>query len=206
MPLMEIGLVPFGREDFQRLIGWIPDAAFLVQWAGTSQFRFPLDEAQLEEYLRPTQAVPPTRRAYKAVDRKAGEAVGHIELNDIDVRNRSARVARVLVGEAGLRRKGVGTQMLREVLRIGFCELGLHRIELLVFAFNHPAIACYEKVGFVREGVLRDARWHDGRFWDLVLYSLLAAEWERAAREGDRAGETPGRVPREAPRRNHEEG
>ncbi len=188
---MDIDLVPFGREDFQRLIAWIPDPAFLVQWAGTSQFRFPLDEAQLEEYLRPTQAEAPTRRVYKAVDRAAGTVLGHIELTNIDVRNRSARVARVLVGEAALRRKGIGTQMLRQVLRIGFDELGLHRIELLVFAFNRPAIACYEKVGFVREGLLRHARWHDGQFWDLLLYSLLESEWKASGRGSRPGGSKP---------------
>lgn len=188
---MNIALVPFVREDFPRLIGWIPDESFLVQWAGTSQFCFPLDEAQLEEYLRPTQGEAPTRRVYKAVDRAAGAAVGHIELNNIDVRNRSARVARVLVGEAPLRRKGIGTQMLREVLRIGFDELRLHRIELLVFAFNRPAIACYERVGFVREGLLRHARWHDGQFWDLLLFSLLDWEWKASGRGSRPGGSKP---------------
>lgn len=179
---MDIELVPFGRQDFDRLIAWIPDEAFLVRWAGTSQFRFPLDSSQLDAYLRPALAEVPTRRIYKAIDRSAGTVVGHIELNNIDVGNRSARVERVLVGLPALRRKGIGTQIVRRVLRIGFNELGLHRIELLVFACNRPAIACYEKVGFVPEGVLRQARWHDGQFWDLALYSLLRPEW--AAREG----------------------
>lgn len=188
---MDIALVPFVREDFPRLIGWIPDEAFLVQWAGTSQFRFPLDESQLEEYLQTAQGEAPTRRIFKAVERNTGQAVGHIELTAIDVKNRSARVARVLVGQAKLRRQGIGTQMVRAVLRIGFDELGLHRIELLVFAFNRPAIACYEKVGFVREGQLRHARWHGGQFWDLLLYSLLESEWKASGRGSRPGGSNP---------------
>lgn len=174
---MDIELVPFAREDFRRLIAWIPDEAFLMQWAGTSLFRFPLDEAQLEDYLRTAQGEAPMRRIYKAEDRATGIAVGHIELNNIDRKNRSARVARVLVGEPERRRQGIGTQMLRDVLRIAFEKMGLHRMELLVFATNHPAISCYEKAGFVREGLLRHARWCEGRYWDLLLYSLLEPEW-----------------------------
>ena len=80
--------------------------------------------------------------------------VGHIELNDIDMRNNSATVCRVLVGEPSLRGKGIGIQMLRRLLQIGFDGLGLHRIDLVVFDFNRAAIKCYEGVGFVKEGRL----------------------------------------------------
>ena len=54
--------------------------------------------------------------------------------------------------------------MMMEILKIAFDELQLHRVSLGVFDFNHSAIACYEKVGFVKEGLLRDARkMGDGR-------------------------------------------
>ncbi|MEW6569109.1 MAG: GNAT family protein [Chloroflexota bacterium] len=191
---MDIELVPFGREDFRRLIDWVPDEAFLMQWAGTS-FEFPHDEAQLEAYLRPTQGERPTRLAFKAVDRSSGVAVGHIELNNIDRKHRSARVARVLVGEASKRRQGIGTEMVHQVLRIGFERLGLHRIELLVFEFNQAAIACYEKAGFVREGLLRQARWHRGQFWDLLLLSILEQEWKEANQPGGKAASRAGGAP-----------
>ena len=42
-----IELQKFGRADFARLIGWVSDRPFMVQWAGPVIFRFPLDEAQL---------------------------------------------------------------------------------------------------------------------------------------------------------------
>jgi len=47
--------------------------------------------------------------------------------------------------------------MVDAVLAIGFDEIGLHRIDLGVFDFNTRAIRCYEKCGFVQEGLAREA-------------------------------------------------
>ncbi len=61
----------------------------------------------------------------------------------------------------------------------GFERVGLHRIELELFAFNPRARRVYEKVGFVAEGVLRDVKC-DGDGWvDTTVMSILSYEWER---------------------------
>ena len=52
-------------------------------------------------------------------------------------------------------------------------SLGLHRIELEVYAFNPRARRVYEKVGFVKEGTLRDALLWDGKWVDAEIMSLL---------------------------------
>ncbi|AKI97653.1 GNAT family N-acetyltransferase [Kosmotoga pacifica] len=174
--MIEIELKMFERNDFERLIGWIESPEFLFQWAGTI-FSYPLDELQLEEYIQGAEGVQPIRRIFKAVDINANTVVGHIELNNIDLRNKVARISRVLVGEPSMRGKGVGAQMIRKLLEIGFNQLGLHRIELLVFDFNKAAIRCYEKVGFVKEGLLREARKINDEYQNLYLMSILESEW-----------------------------
>lgn len=95
---------------------------------------------------------------YKAVDQQSGQTVGHISLGRIDRENLSGRIGKVLVVSSHTRGAGIGLQMINAVLKIGFAELKLHRISLGVFDFNHAAIRCYEKAGFIREGLLRDAR------------------------------------------------
>ena len=47
------------------------------------------------------------------------------------------------------------------------------RIELDVYADNHPAIALYKKFRFVREGVRRDAIAIDGRYCDSILFAIV---------------------------------
>jgi RimJ/RimL family protein N-acetyltransferase len=60
----------------------------------------------------------------------------------------------------------------------------LHRISLGVFDFNERAIRCYEKVGFSREGLLRDARRFKDYYWNLIEMSMLEHEWRRTSLEG----------------------
>ena len=68
--------------------------------------------------------------------------------------NKSARVGKVLVGDKNVRGKGIGKQLIKKILKIAFDELQLHRVSLGVFDFNLSAIACYEKAGFIKEGLL----------------------------------------------------
>ncbi len=172
-----IELKPFERIDFPRLIGWIKTPEFLLQWAGPI-FIYPLDEPQLEIYLRGSQGDPPIRKIYKMMNAADRRVMGHVELDDIDLRNKAARICRVLVGEPSERRKGTGLQMVRRVMEIGFDELGLHRIDLLVFDFNRVAIRCYEKAGFIKEGHIREARRNGNEYWSLYQMSILEHEWK----------------------------
>lgn len=47
----------------------------------------------------------------------------------------------------------------------------------LALVFNVSAIACYEKVGFIKEGLLRDSRKNDDEYWNLWEMSILEDEW-----------------------------
>jgi RimJ/RimL family protein N-acetyltransferase len=144
-----------------------------MQWAGPI-FRWPLDRVQLERYLAAAEGAEPARRIYRTVD--AGEVVGHVELNAIERTHRTATLSRVLV-RPGLRARGTGAAMVRRVLSVAFDEMRLHRVDLFVFDFNAPAIACYEKLGFRHEGRLRDYRRLGDRYLSSLLMSMLEDEW-----------------------------
>lgn len=171
-----IELKPFERSDFNRLIGWIPNAETMMMWCGPF-FTFPLDFHQLEEYYQSGLKEPPVRKIFKLIDIHANEVIGHIELNNIDWRNRAAMVSKVLIGDTSRRGKGYGTQMVRKLLEIAFDELHLHRISLYVFDFNQSAIACYKKVGFQVEGHLRDYRRVGEGYWSSYLMAILESDW-----------------------------
>jgi len=175
--MTEIELKPFEQNDFTRLIGWTRSPEFLLQWAGPI-FTYPVDQKQLEQYLQGTEGDPPRRRIFKAVEMGNQQVVGHIELNEVDSKNRSATLCRVLVGEPSERRKGIGIQMVKKIVEYGFNTLVLHRIDLLVFDFNFPAIQCYQKAGFVKEGRLREARRIKDEYWSSYLMSILENEWK----------------------------
>lgn len=137
----------FEKTDFDRLISWVPDERFLIQWAGPL-FTWPLDEAQLDKYLRETEGEKPKRYVFKAIRMADNEVVGHVEFDYINYEESTGTLSRVLIGEPKNRRKGYGTEMIKLAIDFAFDKICLSRINLAVFDFNEPAISCYEKTGF----------------------------------------------------------
>jgi RimJ/RimL family protein N-acetyltransferase len=103
--------------------------------------------------------------------------VGHISLGGISQRDRAGRITRVLVGNTTERRRGVCQGMVKALLRVGFEDLGLHRISLGVYDFNQAAINCYLKSGFKQEGLMRDVVRHGDTYWSLIEMGILEDEW-----------------------------
>lgn len=170
-----INLEKFEKSDFKKVTSWISSPLESLLWAGGSLL-YPFDDQQLDWYMEETYGEFPKRMIFKAVDMESGLHVGHIDLSRIDRMNRSARICRVLV-DPDLRSKGIASQMTKALIRKGFEELKLHRIELNVFDFNKPAITAYLKAGFREEGTLRDYRLYDGQFLNLIRMSIIENEW-----------------------------
>ena len=111
------------------------------------------------------------------------ELVGHMGLFGITVKDRCGTVGIALLRpHLG---RGYGTDAMRLIVGYGFREVGLHRVQLGVYAYNARAIAAYRKAGFVEEGRQREAVYHDGRWYDDVQMSILEHEWhERRSATG----------------------
>jgi L-phenylalanine/L-methionine N-acetyltransferase len=90
-----------------------------------------------------------------------------------------AAIRRRHAGELGLvvhdawHRRGVGSALLRSVLELADRWFNLTRVELTVYTDNLPAIALYEKHGFVREGMLGRYAFRDGDFVDAYTMARL---------------------------------
>lgn len=102
--------------------------------------------------------------------------IGMISLVSIDNVNRSAEL-HIMIGDAANRHDGAGTFAVRTILRHAFRNLNLHRVELSVLQTNDRAIRFYEKLGFSYEGTKRKARFKQGQYVDLLLYSMLESEY-----------------------------
>lgn len=166
-----IKLEPLKRSDFKQLINWIDSEEFLIQWSGNA-FTYPLNEQQLENYIESSNTL-----AFKVIDEESKKVVGHISLGQIDNINKSARIGKVLVGDTKMRGRSIGKHMMKAVLQVAFEELKLHRVTLGVYDFNTSAILCYEKIGFVKEGLLRESKKVGETYWNLWEMSMLEYEW-----------------------------
>ncbi|RAJ70594.1 acetyltransferase (GNAT) family protein [Streptomyces sp. PsTaAH-137] len=120
------------------------------------------------------------------VDLATGNVIGEAVLNEWDPGNESCSFRICLVpGSYG---SGLGTEATRLLVGYGFERLGLHRISLEVYAFNPRARRAYEKVGFVAEGVLRDALLWEGERVDATVMSILAPEWFQHGGRSEKPG------------------
>ena len=62
------------------------------------------------------------------------------------------------------------------LVRYGFKDLDLHRLEATTATTNQSSIRLLERLGFKREGLLREVFWTQGKFVDDYIYSLLAKD------------------------------
>ncbi len=110
---------------------------------------------------------------------ESGQLLGITGFDDILWSNRTATLF-IGIGESAYTEKGLGTEALSLLLDFGFMELNLHRIQLFVMSYNEAAISLYERLGFTKEGTLREFGSRDFKRYDLLVYGLLHSEWSKA--------------------------
>jgi RimJ/RimL family protein N-acetyltransferase len=165
----EIRLEPLEVRDFPLIRPWIDTRVFRI-------FREPIDDEQLSRLLTKYEDEQPTSLGFRIVRSSDSAVIGLIHAT-INWQNNLAHIGQIIVGDPEIRSTGVGTVSLRQVLRVCFNDLGLHRVQLFVDEDNLSAIACYKKVGFKVEGLMRDATKVDDGYVSWYSMSMLQAEW-----------------------------
>lgn len=112
-----------------------------------------------------------------AIAGEGDEYQGTVSLKHISPRDRTAEYAIAL--RQGASGKGLGSFATREVLRVGFVEMDLHKIYLNVYADNQRALSLYEKCGFRLEGEFKQHLFVRGEYKDLKWYGMLRCEYDR---------------------------
>lgn len=166
------------EADFEPLARWWNDPATTVLQQGVAR---PVPEPTITERFRQWTANTTPNDPSFAVARIDDDALlGQVGLIAAP-HGRTAEFMIVLGPEhTG---NGYGTETCRLMLRFGFAELGLHRIELRVWGYNTRAIGAYLRAGFVEEGRRRDVTFHNGQYGDEVIMGILETEWWVRAEE-----------------------
>jgi len=164
-------LRPLDEDDLDRCLRWINDPELQARIGR----RHPMSRAQEQEWLAGQyKQEDQMNLAIVLVD--GDRHIGNCGFNQIDFLNRSAEFG-ILIAERDAWGQGYGPEAARLILKYGFEEFGLHRVELSVFGFNEHAMRAYEKAGFVHEGTKRQAYFRDGTFHDEHVMSVLESEW-----------------------------
>ncbi|WP_353229909.1 GNAT family protein [Novosphingobium sp.] len=162
-----VAIGPILPDDLARLFAWGDDPEI----ARLNEPYLPKNVDRERDFWLNPMGDP--RRIFLAV-RRIGrtELAGYVQITAIDPIHRSANLG-LLIGKPGDRRRGYGQEAMELTLHFCRSHLNLTRLSLTVHADNDPAIALYEKLGFVTEGVQRQAQFIAGRWVDLQLMALI---------------------------------
>lgn len=136
----KINIQPFTPASFDKLISFIDSPEILITIAGP-YFSYPVSHEQLYKYLDDEKSI-----AFDVVDSETKQVIGHAEI--INMSNGLYKIDKVIV-DKNIRGKGIGQQLINELLKYSFEVLNADIVELNVFDWNVAGIRCYEKTGFV---------------------------------------------------------
>jgi [ribosomal protein S5]-alanine N-acetyltransferase len=166
-----VTLRPLAESDVDSIMTWVNREEIVGNLAAFSGAPITRDEELA--WIRRT--IAGSDHVYSVLAASDGRYLGQIGIHQIHARSRVGRLGCVIAdrGEMG---KGHGSAAIRAALALGFNELLLHKLWLMVFAHNARGRRLYGRLGFVEEGVLREEYFHENGWHDMVRMSMLAQE------------------------------
>lgn len=171
----DVYLREFESSDVDSVLAIIGDDR-VTQWLSFDS----RDRAGAERMIAATmeaRADAPRKEYYFAVaHQKSDELLGFVRLGLGGTR--AAKLGYAI--HADHWGNGFASQAARAVTNFGFATLDLHRITAAVGPSNYASQAILQRLGFQREGTLRDHVHTNGAWRDSVLYSILTTDWKQA--------------------------
>ena len=169
-------------RDLRRLHSWQNDVALLALNASTIQTQ---SLRRTATQLRRWMESQDDAFVRMAVELKAtGALIGFAQLAFVDRINRNCKVG-LTIGERDCWNLGLGTELISGLAQFAFSQLGLHRMVAEVYETNGRAVRAFEKVGFLKEGIMRDNLYREGRWVNEFVFGLLEEEWARSEFQSD---------------------
>jgi RimJ/RimL family protein N-acetyltransferase len=106
------------------------------------------------------------------------ECIGQIGLYDINYRIGNAEIG-IAISKNNIN-QGIGTKVHRKVIEFAFNEMNLNKVTALVLTLNKLSVSLYEKLGFTKEGEIRNYQYRQGEYINAYLYGLLKEEWSNS--------------------------
>ncbi len=100
---------------------------------------------------------------------------GLIGFKDTDWNNRKTELGYWLIED--LQGKGIITSCVKKLLSYAFMKMKQNRLQIKVAVGNHKSAAIPRRLGFMMEGIERAGEFHENKYLDLQVYSLLKVDW-----------------------------
>ena len=155
--------------DIDYMYEFIEDSSITSNFVFT---RYPISKEKLIDFIRTSWT--DTKNVHFAIVGETDEYFGTISLKNIDYINRNAEYAIII--RKKFWGKNFAFEATQNIIEYGFNRLNLRKIYLNVLSCNVRANKFYEKFGFIREGIFKEHLYIDGRYEDLIWYSIFKTE------------------------------
>ena len=163
-------LVDANRDHLREWLGWVDGAT------GPEGYRDEMIPAWLKQYA--------DGDGFACGIYYDGTIVGMISLHGINHQLRATSIGYYVTGDG--RGKDLMIEVVRFVTEYCFMNLGLNRVVIECAAGNTRSQRIPERLGFVKEGTLRSAERLYGKFHDIIVYAMLAEDWQPAVAQIER--------------------
>jgi ribosomal-protein-serine acetyltransferase len=155
-------LVDRNREHLRRWLPWVDNMTSPIQYHSI----IPMWLKQFAD-----------NNGLNAGIRYNGTLVGSIGFHQTDWHNSQTSMGYFLADNA--QGHGIMTRSVQALMNHAFYDLGLNRIEIRCGQKNHRSRAIPERLGFTKEGVIRDGERLHYNFHNLIIYSMLNKDWTK---------------------------
>lgn len=111
------------------------------------------------------------------VRKEEGSIIGYCCLGDFEDDARRSEIGYGLRSDEW--NKGYGTEILKALVKFGFEDMNLNRIEAFVTPGNDASIRLLKKVGFLQEGIVRERDLIKGKLEDGVIMAMLKSDYNK---------------------------
>jgi RimJ/RimL family protein N-acetyltransferase len=187
-----LDLRPHREDDLDDLLGFhsLPEVVRYVPWPVRDREQ---TRAALQVKLAQGALRAPGEWLVLAMElRETGRVVGEVLLKWASDVSRQGELGFALHPDA--QGRGLAEEAAQAVLRLGFEELGLHRISAVCIAGNDRSARLLTRLGMRQEGHLRDSVLFKGAWEDQLLFSVLDTEWRARTATAPESAAGPGHV------------
>jgi len=112
------------------------------------------------------------------IETKEHGTIGLITLTSIDYINRKAEFSYKIASSKNIRGSGYGTKAYIAIINYAFYQLNLNCINSENLEYNTVTEHIKKKLGFIKEGILRERVFRNGKYHNTHIWSLLKKDWE----------------------------
>ncbi|MGL6058442.1 MAG: GNAT family N-acetyltransferase [Culicoidibacterales bacterium] len=159
------------QEDIPKRTEWINDFETNIMF----RFDWPISLSKSYQWFNKTMN-DDSKMHFVIVDIKTNDLIGMVGLLNIDFKSKRAEVY-LTIGNKDYRGKGLSTEVLQILINYSFNILALERLQAHNFTYNIASQKMFEKVGFLKEGIMRKHSLKNGKLEDINIYGLLKEEW-----------------------------